>query len=69
MLPTCPKCDNQSFSLVEGKIQTPRGGFLPVPLIVCSSCGAAVGVYEHHNISKILDKAEAIARKVRTHEM
>jgi hypothetical protein len=58
-IPTCPKCSNTSFEMVEF---TPRNSTFKLNSIQCESCGAVVGVMDYCNIGGML---ETLAAKLR----
>jgi len=50
-LPSCPKCDNRTFSLEE--ISPARSNY-KFSAICCSHCGAIAGVVDFFNIGQLI---------------
>lgn len=61
----CPKCENQSFEMVEAE---PKNWRFKVMFVQCSSCGTVVGVMDFFNLSTLIhelkDKTETIDDKL-----
>ena len=49
---TCQKCSNSSFKYEE---HTPQGSRFKQGFIVCSQCGAAVGLVSPHNLPTAIE--------------
>lgn len=50
---TCPKCDNTTFEMKEGRVQNSTFRLM---FVQCKQCGAVVGVTEGFNIPVMLQK-------------
>lgn len=62
---TCPKCDNQSFEMVE---LNPTDSNYTVMAVQCDDCGAVVGVMNYLNnnamIEMIAEMIEELAERL-----
>ena len=52
-LSTCPKCNNQTFEVVE---HTPQKSKFKFFFIQCSKCGAVVGTHEYFHLGTLIKK-------------
>ncbi len=55
-VPTCPKCSNTIFRMTDYQ---PDPSHFKYSFIICSECGAVVGVVDMHHIPSLLQKIAA----------
>jgi predicted nucleic-acid-binding Zn-ribbon protein len=59
---TCPKCESTSFEMkssVTGTRNSISGAAYVYSFVQCRSCGAVVGVVDHHHVPSLLQKIAA----------
>lgn len=59
--PTCVKCGNNTFELVES---SPLGSNFKFLFLQCSSCGGVAGVLDYLNIGSMLTEQNNLLRKI-----
>lgn len=59
--PTCVKCGNDAFELVES---SPLGSNFKFLFLQCSKCGGVAGALDYLNIGSILTEQSNLLRKV-----
>jgi len=47
----CPKCENDSFELVQTKL---KNSYQDYNIVQCDKCGCVITVLEHYNIGDLL---------------
>lgn len=64
-LSRCPKCDNESFEMVEVE---PGNWRFKIMFVQCAACGAVVGTMDYFNLSTLIlelkDKLDNIELKL-----
>lgn len=59
--PTCVKCGNNTFELVES---SPLGSNFKFLFLQCSNCGGVAGALDYLNIGSILTEQSNLLRKI-----
>jgi hypothetical protein len=59
--PTCVKCGNHSFELVESAPHSSNFKFL---FLQCAQCGGVAGVLDYLNLGSILTEQSKLLRKM-----
>lgn len=59
--PTCVKCGNTAFELVES---SPLGSNFKFLFLQCSNCGGVAGVLDYFNIGSLLTEQSKLLRKI-----
>lgn len=59
--PTCVRCGNRAFELVESSPLSSNFKFL---FLQCSECGGVAGVLDYLNIGSVLTEQSKLIRKI-----
>jgi hypothetical protein len=62
MVPTCVRCNNTYFELIEAA--PIRNAAYRLYFVQCTACGGVVGIQEFNNITAMLDKQNAALKKI-----